>query len=140
MTAMKREGDGATPLASMRLIEGFWRADRRARPETALPMRPILSHMGWCDAPFTANYNRLVRLPFGPSHEEMARRDGLYDIVLVMDWNVTRRGGNAGSAIFMHLIRPGYQPTEGCIALRPRDMERLLAHVGPDTSVVVRRS
>lgn len=137
VTLRKREGDGATPLASMRLLEGFYRADRRPRPPGRLPMRAIRRNMGWCDAPFHARYNRPVRLPFSASHERMWRDDGLYDIVLVMDWNVNARGGNAGSAIFMHIARPGFAPTEGCIALRPRDLERLLAHAGHGTRVLV---
>lgn len=138
ITIFKREGDGATPLASMGLIEGFYRADRRWRPETRLPMRPIRPGDGWCDAPFHARYNRPVRLPFSASHEAMWRKDGLYDIVLVMDWNVRSRTMGTGSAIFMHLIRPGFLPTEGCIALRPRDMERLLRAVGEGTRITVK--
>ena len=121
----------------MRLLEGFYRADRRPRPPGKLPMRALRPDMGWCDAPFHACYNRPVRLPFAASNERMWRDDGLYDVVLVMDWNVTSRGGNAGSAIFMHIARPGFQPTEGCIALRRRDMERLLAMAGPGTRVAV---
>lgn len=136
ITALKREGDGATPRASMRLIEGFYRSDRMGRPPTALPMRPIRADMGWCDAPFNASYNRLVRLPFGPSHENLMRDDHLYDIVLVIDWNIRERKAGAGSAIFMHLARPGYQPTEGCIALSRGDMLRLLTLV--DRATVVR--
>jgi hypothetical protein len=62
--------------------------------------------MLWCDQPDDANYNRLVRAPFGRRHEEMKRKDGLYDICLVLDWNVTARARNRGSAIFFHLIRP----------------------------------
>jgi L,D-peptidoglycan transpeptidase YkuD (ErfK/YbiS/YcfS/YnhG family) len=138
ITAFKHEGDGATPLASMELIEGFYRADRRPRPATRLPMRPLRADDGWCDAPFHARYNRPVQLPFSASHEAMWRKDGLYDIVLVMDWNVRSRKMGAGSAIFLHLIRPGYQPTEGCIALAPRDMERLLRAVTNGTRVTVR--
>lgn len=137
VTAFKREGDGATPLASMELIEGFYRADRRARPVTRLPMRPLRADDGWCDAPDHARYNRPVRLPFSAGHEAMWRKDGLYDIVLVMDWNVRSRKRGAGSAIFLHLIRPGYRPTEGCIALAPRDMERLLRVVASGTRVTV---
>lgn len=75
--------------------------------------------MLWCDEPRNANYNRLVKAPFALSHEEMMRKDGLYDVCLVLDWNITARSRNRGSAIFMHLIRPGYEPTAGCVALHP---------------------
>ena len=136
-TSRKREGDGATPIAAMPLLGGFLRGDRVAQPGTALPLRRIRSSMLWCDDPGHPSYNRLVRAPFGPSHEEMRRADGLYDICLVLDWNVTARRRNAGSAIFFHLIRPGYEPTAGCIALARRDMLRILPHLRRGTVVRV---
>ncbi len=74
---------------------------------------------------------------FGRSHEEMKRKDGLYDICLVLDWNVTARARNRGSAIFFHLIRPGYEPTAGCVAVHPRDMQRLLPFMHRGTVVRV---
>ncbi|MDR6755679.1 L,D-peptidoglycan transpeptidase YkuD (ErfK/YbiS/YcfS/YnhG family) [Mycoplana sp. BE70] len=125
-TALKREGDGATPIASMRLLHGFWRADRMKGPATGLPMRRIRPGMLWCDAPESPSYNRLVDAPFRASHEEMRRTDGLYDVCLVLDWNITSRRRNRGSAIFFHLIRPGYEPTAGCVAVTAGDMMRLL--------------
>jgi L,D-peptidoglycan transpeptidase YkuD (ErfK/YbiS/YcfS/YnhG family) len=128
-TAFKREGDGATPIASMKLISGFTRGERIRLPPTPLAMRRIGRDMLWCDEPKHAAYNRLVRAPFKPSHEEMMRADGLYDICLVLDWNISSRKRHGGSAIFFHLIRPGYQPTAGCVAIHPRDMKRLLPHL-----------
>ena len=136
-TSLKREGDGATPIAAMRLLSGFLRGDRLSVPGAALPMRRIRPSMLWCDAPGHASYNRLVQAPFTPSHEEMQRADALYDICLVLDWNVTSRRRNAGSAIFFHLIRPGYEPTAGCIAVARRDMLRILPHLRRGTRVRV---
>ncbi|KAA1179457.1 L,D-transpeptidase [Rhizobium tropici] len=123
---LKREGDGATPIACMKLLYGFTRGDHVRFLKTALPMRRIRKDMLWCDQPDNANYNRLVKAPFKPAHEEMRRSDGLYDICLVLDWNVTSRRRHRGSAIFFHLIRPGYQPTSGCVAISLRDMRRIL--------------
>ena len=128
-TALKREGDGATPIAAMALLSGFLRGDRVARPATALPLRRIGKDLLWCDEPRHACYNRLVRTPFKPSHEEMHRPDGLYDLCLVLDWNVSERRRHRGSAIFFHLIRPGYEPTAGCVAVARRDMLRILPHL-----------
>jgi L,D-peptidoglycan transpeptidase YkuD (ErfK/YbiS/YcfS/YnhG family) len=128
-TARKREGDGATPIAKMRLLFGFVRGERVRLLSTSLPMRRIQPDMLWCDEPRSPNYNRLVRAPFLPSHEEMMRGDGLYDICLVLDWNIRDRRRNRGSAIFFHLIRPGYEPTAGCIAVSLPNMRRLLAHM-----------
>jgi L,D-peptidoglycan transpeptidase YkuD (ErfK/YbiS/YcfS/YnhG family) len=137
-TSRKREGDGATPIAGMRLLYGLFRKDQVKSPlGTALPMIPIEGTMLWCDAPGDANYNRPVRAPFKPSHERMTRADHLYDICLVMDWNISSRSRNRGSAIFFHLAKPGYLPTEGCVAIGRRDMLRLLPLIGPQTVVRV---
>ncbi|KXF79592.1 hypothetical protein ATN84_06280 [Paramesorhizobium deserti] len=138
ISAFKREGDGATPLGSMRLIYG-WRRRRRDFAASSLPFRTIRRDDGWCDAPGDRNYNRLVRLPYRASHENLWRQDGLYDICIVMDWNIRPRRRGCGSAIFFHLARPGYQPTEGCIALKRADMARLLPHLSAQTIIRVRR-
>lgn len=135
ISSFKREGDGATPRGELALVDGFYRADRLARPKTMLAMRAIRADMGWCDEPWNAAYNRLVRLPISASHEEMKRVDALYDIVLVLDWNVSSRVSGRGSAIFMHLARPGYGPTEGCIAVARTDMDRLLPLLRPGTRI-----
>ena len=136
-TGRKREGDGATPIAAMPLLSGFLRGDRVTAPRTSLPLKRIRPSMLWCDEPKHPSYNRLVSAPFKPSHEEMRRADELYDICLVLDWNVTSRRRNAGSAIFFHLIRPGYEPTAGCIAVARRDMLRILPHFRRGTVVRV---
>lgn len=128
-TVFKREGDGKTPVAQMPLLHGFIRGERMRAVQTALPLRRAVQSMLWCDAPSDPNYNRLVRAPFKPSHEEICRADGLYDVCLVLDWNIRSRQRDRGSAIFMHMIRPGYEPTAGCVALHPRDMRRLLPHL-----------
>lgn len=136
-TPFKREGDGATPIATMRLLYGFTRGERIRLPQTALPMRRIRKDVLWCDEPRHPAYNRPVKTPFRPSHEEMMRADGLYDICLVLDWNITSRARNRGSAIFFHLIKPGYQPTAGCIAVSPTDMKRFIPFLGKGTVVRV---
>jgi len=134
---LKREGDGATPIADMKLLYGFTRGDRVRFLDTALPMRRIRKDMLWCDQPDNPNYNRLVKAPFKPSHEELRRGDGLYDICLVLDWNVSSRRRQRGSAIFFHLIRPGYEPTAGCVAVSLRDMRRILPSLRRGTTVRV---
>jgi L,D-peptidoglycan transpeptidase YkuD (ErfK/YbiS/YcfS/YnhG family) len=137
-TSRKREGDGATPIAAMPLLYGYYRRDRGIGAlSTRLRMLPIGRSMLWCDAPGDANYNRPVKAPFTPSHERLMRQDHLYDICLVMDWNIGMRRRGCGSAIFFHLAKPGYQPTEGCVAIRKRDMLRLLPLIGPETAVRV---
>ena len=128
-TVLKKEGDGKTPIASMRILDGFMRGDRLKNIRSPLNLKRVRSTMLWCDAPNHASYNRPVSEPFKASHEELMRQDGLYDICIVLDWNISTRSRNRGSAIFFHLIRPGYQPTAGCVGLSLRDMQRLLPHL-----------
>ena len=104
---------------------------------SALPIRRIRKDMLWCDQPEHPSYNRLVKAPFLPSHEEMMRADALYDICLVLDWNVSSRRRYRGSAIFFHLIKPGYQPTAGCVAVSLQDMKRLARFIRKGTVVRV---
>lgn len=137
LTAGKREGDGATPRGRLAILGGVYRADRLRRPRSALPLRPLRRDDGWCDAPADANYNRHVRLPYPPSHEAMWRADGLYDVVLVLDWNLCPRSRSRGSAIFFHLARPDHAPTAGCIALTKPDMLRLLPRLRPGAAIIV---
>jgi L,D-peptidoglycan transpeptidase YkuD (ErfK/YbiS/YcfS/YnhG family) len=127
--ARKREGDGATPLGSFRLLRVLYRPDRVRRPRTVLPVRSIKPHDGWCDAPRDRNYNRAVQLPYPASAEKLWREDRLYDIVVVTDHNTRPRMRGNGSAIFLHVARPDLAPTEGCIALRREHLLRLLGMV-----------
>jgi L,D-peptidoglycan transpeptidase YkuD (ErfK/YbiS/YcfS/YnhG family) len=140
IVSLKREGDSGTPRAVMGLVGGYYRRGRSLVLRTRLPMAAIREELGWCDDPASANYNRPVRLPFAASHENMLRGDGLYDFCLVLDWNLNRRRKNAGSAIFMHIARKNYEPTEGCIAVAPRDMARLLPYLSKSVRLVVGRA
>jgi L,D-peptidoglycan transpeptidase YkuD (ErfK/YbiS/YcfS/YnhG family) len=137
MVAVKREGDGGTPIGAMRCISAWLRTDRVKVRAMALPVRTITTEDGWCDAVGDRNYNRPVRRPYPASHEEMKRDDRLYDTVVVLDHNITRRMGRGGSAIFFHIAREGFEPTEGCVALMPKDMAWLRPQIGPQTVMVV---
>jgi L,D-peptidoglycan transpeptidase YkuD (ErfK/YbiS/YcfS/YnhG family) len=139
VSAFKREGDGATPLAGMALLSAYRRPGLRGVPGFALPTRIAGPQSGWCDAPGHGLYNRPVRLPFPASAERMLRDDRLYDGVVVLDWNVRRRARGLGSAIFLHVARPGYAPTEGCVALSRRDLGRLAPHLKAGLRLTVRR-
>ena len=133
----KREGDGATPRATMRILGGYYRRDHFSARSTRLPLRQIASTLGWCEVPEDRNYNRPVRMPYAASHETMWRADRLYDICLVLDWNLTPRRRNRGSAIFFHLAREGFTPTQGCVAVTAKVMARLLPHLSTRTVLTV---
>ncbi len=92
---------------------------------------------GWCEDPTSGRYNCPIRLPSAAGHDRMWRNDHLYDVVGVLDWNMSPRIRGRGSAIFLHLARPGYAPTAGCIALSSRDLRLLLAAAGPRPEFVI---
>lgn len=137
LTRFKREGDGATPVGRFELIGGYRRADRALPPGGPLTLTAIRADDGWCDDPDDGRYNRLVRLPFTPGHETMRRDDHLYDVVIVLDANIRRRVIGRGSAIFFHLARDGFEPTAGCVALRPADMRRVLPLLGARSAMEI---
>ena len=126
LTAIKREGDGGTPMGVLALRVVLYRADQVRRPRTPHPARAIRPDDGWCDAAGDRNYNRPVVRPYPASSEELWRPDRLYDVVGVLDYNIAPRARGRGSCIFLHVARPDFAPTEGCIALRSPDLLRLL--------------
>ncbi len=123
----KTEGDGKTPAGIWRLRYVMYRADRRTSPHTDLPVTTISFSDGWCDDPAHPDYNRPVRLPFEASHEKLFREDGLYNIIIVLNHNDDPPVPGKGSAIFMHIARPDYSGTEGCVALAEHDLETVLS-------------
>jgi L,D-peptidoglycan transpeptidase YkuD (ErfK/YbiS/YcfS/YnhG family) len=135
VSALKREGDGATPRGVWFFTGGLWRADRIKRPASAVPFRILRRWDGWCDAPGDRNYNRRVAIPYPASHEALWREDRLYDIVLTLSHNTRSRVRGHGSAVFAHLAGEG--PTAGCVALSLKDMRKLLRWIGPGTSIVI---
>lgn len=134
----KREGDGGTPACTLRPIAAMVRTDRAPRPRAALPVAPIRPDEGWCDDVRHPLYNRKVKLPFRASHETLWREDRLYDVVVDLDWNRRPAIKGRGSAIFLHIARPGFAPTAGCIAVTPQAMRRLLPLLSPHTRFIIR--
>lgn len=136
-TMIKREGDGATPIGTFELLNVYYRADRERRPRTGLPVEALQASDGWCDDPGHRRYNRPVELPFPAGHEVMWREDRLYDLVVVLDCNMHPAVRGRGSAIFFHVAREGYPPTEGCIAVAPEHMRLILTRASTGTAMIV---
>ena len=127
VTPHKQEGDGATPAGVLPLRRVLYRADRVGPPECGVPIEPIVETDGWCDDPAHPGYNRMVRLPHEARHEELWRADSLYDVIGVLGWNDAPVVRGRGSAIFLHVARRDYAPTEGCVAMALPDLLWLLA-------------
>lgn len=138
ITHDKREGDGATPIGTHRIVGMLYRPDRiaaSALPRWAVPIGP---QDLWCDDPGHKAYNHMVRAPFAPSHERLSRADRLYDLVLITDWNWPEAVPGKGSAIFVHSWRAPRYPTAGCVAYRRDDLIWIANRVLPGTRLIVR--
>lgn len=138
ISSEKREGDKASPAGAFRMLRVFYRADRiDPPPQTALTLTRLQPDFGWCDDPTHPDYNRLITLPHPARHEKMWRDDGLYDVVVQLDHNTDPVRPGHGSAIFMHVAKPDYDGTEGCIALKLNELLDLLRTCNSSTEIVI---
>lgn len=135
--ADKREGDGGTPSGGFRPIRLWWRADRLLRPRTFLPVRRIGAGDAWCENPQDRRYNRPFRRSASEPGDRLRRDDGLYDLLVEIDHNRRPRVAGRGSAVFIHVARPGHAPTAGCVALTRRHLQSLVSRVSPKTRIII---
>ncbi len=133
----KREGDGKTPVGRLPLRRVHYRPDRLDAPATALPVRALGEQDGWCDDPSDAAYNTLIRLPHPAHHERLWRDDHIYDVIVELGYNDDPVISGDGSAIFLHIAKADYAPTEGCVAIAMDDLLLLLSGCGPGDCLAV---
>lgn len=133
----KHEGDGATPIGVFALKRLLVRTDRIASVSSMLLTQAISPDDGWCDDPTHPQYNRLVKLPFDASHEQLWRDDAVYDLVIEISHNDDPPVPGAGSAVFIHVAQADYAPTAGCVALARDDLLQLLPHWSNDTFIEI---
>lgn len=134
----KREGDGKTPLGCFPLVAALLRPGRVREVPTLLPWRWLRPSDGWSDSPDDPAYNRPVAHPHPFSAERLWRKDHLYDIILVLGYNLNPAVPGRGSAIFWHVARPGLRPTAGCIAIPRAGLAELLPVLAVDMAVDIR--
>jgi len=137
--ANKREGDGSTPRGRFVPVRLWWRADRLTRPRTALPVRRIGRDDAWCENPADRRYNRAFVRSANEPGDRLWRDDHLYDLFIEIDHNTRPRVAGRGSAVFVHVARPGFAPTAGCVALQRPSLRALVARIGPKTRILVHR-
>ena len=121
----KLEGDNCTPVGTFSLGPVYYRTDRVDKPNTILKTFKINKQMGWCDDPNNINYNKKIKLNNKIKAEKLYRKDRIYDIIIVINYNTRRIIRNKGSAIFIHVTN-NYKPTKGCVTLSLNDIEILL--------------
>lgn len=133
----RKDGDHTTPIGRWPMREVYYREDKGARPQTVLPLKVIRENDGWCDDAADPNYNRFVVHPYPASAEKLCREDDLYDIVVVLGYNDKPVIPGKGSAIFLHIARPRFTPSEGCVHLSREDLEMVLREGDNNSAVVV---
>jgi L,D-peptidoglycan transpeptidase YkuD (ErfK/YbiS/YcfS/YnhG family) len=134
----KTEGDGVTPIGIWSLRQVYYRPDRLSLPKTVLPVTALTPNDGWCDDPDHADYNKFVSLPHTASCESLWREDHVYDVIVTLGHNDNPVISGAGSAIFFHVARENFDPTEGCVALAIEALLDVLASIEPGCAIDVR--
>ena len=132
----KVEGDKSTPKGIFSLGKVYYRPDRIDRPNTKLKVKKIKRKMGWCDDYKNKKYNEEILLSKKNKGEKLFRSDHIYDLLLVINYNIKRKIKNKGSAIFIHLTK-NYKPTLGCIAIKKNDMLVLLKLIDTKTKIKI---
>ena len=132
-----KEGDKITPKGKFNVKFILYRKDRISYLASRISKYVIKKNMGWCDDPRSKDYNKLIKFPFKYSAEKLYRKDNIYDIILVLNYNSKPIIRNKGSAIFIHTAKRNYKKTEGCIALKKAHLLKILKELKVSTKVKI---
>jgi L,D-peptidoglycan transpeptidase YkuD (ErfK/YbiS/YcfS/YnhG family) len=133
----KIEGDNITPKGTFKIIKIYYRKDRIKEINSAFSLIQIKKNMGWCDDPKSKKYNQLIKLPSKDRNEKLFRNDRIYDLILVLNYNMNPIIKNKGSAIFIHIAKNNYTKTKGCIALKKKDLIQIISKIKRDTKIII---
>ena len=131
-----KEGDLITPKGEFKIKYILYRKDR-VKISTKLKKKAIKKNMGWCDDPKSEQYNKLVKLPYVYKHEKLFKKENIYDIIIVLNYNMNPIKKNKGSAIFIHVAKNNFEKTEGCVAVRKQQLLKIIKEVKPNTKVKI---
>ena len=133
----KREGDNITPKGTFKIVKIYYRNDRIKKISSKFRLIEITKNIGWCDDPKSRKYNQPIKLPTKYSHEILYRRDNIYDLIFVLNYNMKPTIKNKGSAIFIHVSKKNYKKTAGCVALRKVNLIYLVKEINKNTKVII---
>ena len=137
LTDRKKEGDFKTPKGNFKFKFLLYRKDRIKKIQSKIKKAEIKKNMGWCDDPKSKNYNKLVKLPSKFGYEKLYKKNNIYDIILVLNYNMKPIIKNKGSAIFIHVATKDYRKTKGCVALKKRDLLKIIKKIKKNTKVKI---
>jgi L,D-peptidoglycan transpeptidase YkuD (ErfK/YbiS/YcfS/YnhG family) len=133
----KIEGDSITPRGKFNIVKIYYRSDRVKKISSKYRLIKISKNMGWCDDPNSKSYNQLINLPTKYTHEKLYRKDNVYDLLIVLNYNMSPIFKNKGSAIFIHIARQNYKKTSGCVAIKKPHLIKLIKTIKKKTKVVI---
>ena len=142
-SAQKVEGDKTTPVGKWYLKSVYYRPDKVLRPKfkkkNILNIKQITKHCGWCDDIKSNYYNKHIKInnliSKDTNYEKLWRKDEVYDIIIIISYNIKPTIKNKGSAIFIHCSFHDYRHTAGCIALNKKDLLYLIKNIKETTSI-----
>ena len=133
----EKEGDFITPKGKFKLIKIYYRSDRIKKISSVLKKIKIKKNMGWCDDVSSNYYNKQIKINKKFSHEKLYRKDNVYDIVVVLNYNLNPIINGKGSAIFLHVAKKNYKKTQGCIALKKNELLNLVSKIKRNTQIKI---
>jgi len=133
----QKEGDQITPRGTFKIKNILYRKDKINYIRSVIKKTPIKKNMGWCDDPKSKDYNKLIKYPFNYKSEKLYRPKNIYDIILVLDFNMRPIKKNKGSAIFIHISNNKYSPTQGCIAIKKKELLKMIEFIDKKTKIII---
>jgi L,D-peptidoglycan transpeptidase YkuD (ErfK/YbiS/YcfS/YnhG family) len=133
----KKEGDNITPKGNFKILKIYYRKDRLKKITSKFKIIKITRNMGWCDDPNSKKYNQLIKLPTSYSYERLYRKENIYDLIIVLNYNIKPTIKNKGSAIFIHVASKNFNKTAGCIALKKSDLRKLIKAINKNVQILI---
>jgi L,D-peptidoglycan transpeptidase YkuD (ErfK/YbiS/YcfS/YnhG family) len=137
ITHKKLEGDNKTPSGVFKFNSIFYRKDRIKKIKTSLKKNVIKKNTGWCDDSKSKFYNKLIKFPSKFNAEKFWLKENIYDVVLIINYNMNPVVKQKGSAIFLHIAKKNYLGTKGCIAISKKDMTLLINKINSKTKIKI---
>ncbi len=133
----RKEGDLITPKGKYKIKYILYRKDRIKRIQSKIKKIAITKNMGWCDDPKSKDYNKLIKLPINYRFEKLYRKENIYDLILVLNFNMRPIVKKKGSAIFIHIAKKNYKKTEGCVAVNKVSLLKIIKKLKNNTKVLI---
>ena len=133
----KKEGDLITPKGTFKIKKLLYRRDKIGAINTNLKKAVIKKNMGWCNDIKSKDYNKLISFPFKFTAEKLYRKDNIYDLILVLNYNMNPIRKGKGSAIFIHIAKNNFNATEGCVALKKNKLKKIINKLNKNIKVII---